>query len=150
VASQVLAEQLREIGMHEIGQAPADELRGARRTAELRESRVGDEDAFALDRDRLVHRLDQSPQHRFAIGSRGLFALQALHHAIDIERELGGVLARGIGPEADVEIAVARSNCDAIADLAQFVHMAVAPVQHCSEQRDQRTQPTRTAISMSL
>ena len=70
-----------------------------------------------------------------------MLALQALHHAIDVERELGGVFARRVGTEANVEIAVARGHGDAVADLAQFLELAIAPVQDSAQQRYERTQP---------
>jgi len=67
--------------------------------------------------------------------------LQALHHPIDVEGELGGVFARRVGTEANVEIAVARGHGDALADLAQFPELAIAPVQNSAQQRHERTQP---------
>ncbi len=141
VAAQVLGQQIGEVGVDELGEAPADELGRARRTAELGEARVRDEDTVALHRDRLVHGLDQSPQHGFAIRVRCVLALQALHHAIDIERKIRSVLARCVRAEAYFKVAVARGDRDPVADLAQLVQLTVAPVKNDAQQRSQCRKP---------
>ena len=47
---QVTLEQLGEIRMDELGERAPEQGRGIRSTAELREARVGERDAVALDR----------------------------------------------------------------------------------------------------
>ena len=138
--AQDLAQQVREIGMHEIDQLPADELSRRCRAAEFCKPGVGQRNAIAVDCNALVHGFGQATVYGLAFGASGAFFLQLCEQAIGVPGEVFRAASGRVRRQPLGQIARLGNRREPLAKLAQVSRFTLPPIQQHGKQHRERRQ----------